>query len=126
MKRAAKTFCSTIILLLLAAGTAPVSAQTARKLPPAFKSDGCTFFPDGNYRRCCEEHDRDYYQGGTRRERSASDARLFRCVSQTRGRWNRIAAPMMWFGVRIGGVSFLPTKFRWGFGKRRVTEISPD
>ena len=26
---------------------------------------------------------------------------------------------MMWLGVRVFGASFLPTPFRWGFGKRK-------
>ena len=26
----------------------------------------------------------------------------------------------MYIGVRIGGVSFLPTPFRWGFGRKKI------
>jgi hypothetical protein len=32
----------------------------------------------------------------------------------------------MWLGVRIGGVSWLPTPFRWGFGqKKSQVKLSP-
>ena len=44
--------------------------------PADFKSDGCTMWPDGDYRSCCEAHDRDYYGGGNGAERKASDKRL--------------------------------------------------
>lgn len=105
-----------VILIMIAA----VNAQTAvvREMPSDFRSDGCTFFPDGNYRQCCVEHDKDYFIGGSLKERSRSDNRLFKCVAKTKGWKNKLAAPIMWAGVRAGGVSFLPTPFRWGFGKR--------
>ena len=89
-------------------------------MPSDFKSDGCSLFPDGNYRDCCVEHDKDYYFGGSSIERKASDKRLYRCVKATRGWQNKVAAPIMWMGVRTLGVSFLPTPFRWGFGKKKV------
>ena len=89
------------------------------EVPEDFKSDGCSLFPDGNYRDCCVVHDKDYYKGGSCKERSESDKRLYRCVKNKKGWYNKIVAPVMWIGVRIGGVSFLPTPFRWGFGKDR-------
>lgn len=98
-----------------------IPAQTARvdtrRDPPAdFKGDGCTMWPDGDYRSCCEAHDRDYYRGGTGAERKASDRRLRDCV---RAKGHKYLAPLMYLGVRIGGVSWLPTPFRWGFGQKR-------
>lgn len=89
-------------------------------MPSDFKSDGCSLFPDGNYRACCVEHDKDYYFGGSGAERKASDKRLYKCVKATRGWQNKLAAPIMWIGVRTLGVSFLPTSFRWGFGQKKV------
>lgn len=71
-------------------------------------------FPDGDYGECCIAHDRDYFVGGTKAERKASDKRLRDCV---RAKGHKYIAPLMYLGVRIGGVSFLPTPFRWGFGQ---------
>ena len=88
--------------------------------PPAdFKGDGCTLFPDGNYRECCYLHDLDYFRGGTAAERKESDKRLYRCVRNKEGWQNEIAAPIMLFGVRLFGRPSLPTPFRWGFGQKK-------
>ena len=88
--------------------------------PPAdFKGDGCTLFPDGNYRECCYLHDLDYFRGGTTAERKGSDKRLYRCVRSKKGWQNEIAAPIILFGVRLFGVQSLPTPFRWGFGQKK-------
>ena len=113
-----KKAVSILIVVMLAVGSVfPQTTDT--EVPPDFKSDGCTLFPDGNYRDCCVEHDKDYYKGGSSKERSKSDNRLYRCV-KSKGAWyNKIVAPIMWVGVRIGGVGFLPTPFRWGFGKKK-------
>ena len=91
------------------------------ELPIGFKTDGCSLFPDGNYRDCCVAHDIDYYKGG--KGRRASDKRLYRCVKKKKGWQNKFIAPMMFLGVRIGGISFLPTPFRWGFGKKRMKKL---
>ena len=92
-----------------------IFSQTApvRVMPADFKSDGCSLFPDGNYHDCCVEHDKAYYFGGTKAERKAADRQLCDCV---RAKGHRFLAPMMYLGVRVGGVAWLPTPFRWGFG----------
>lgn len=96
---------------------APASTPTQqRTLPADFRSDDCSLFPDCDYADCCREHDRAYFFGGSRKARRQADARLFRCVGAKRGWHHRIIAPVMWLGVRLGGVSWLPTPFRWGFG----------
>lgn len=95
-----------------------VAVNAARILPANFKTDGCTFFPDGGYRDCCVRHDLTYFAGGSLRERLRADNRLFLCVAKKKGWQHKIIAPLMWAGVRIGGVGFLPTPFRWGFGRR--------
>ncbi len=99
--------------------TADAQRPSERIMPPDFKSDGCTLFPDGNYCDCCVEHDKDYYFGGTSRERWRSDKRLYNCVRKKKGWQNKLIAPMMWVGVRVGGSSILRTPFRWGFGKTK-------
>ena len=84
-------------------------------MPADFKSDGCSWFPDGDYRNCCVEHDKLYYFGGTKGERRASDQQLRDCVS---AKGHRFLAPIMYLGVRIGAGAWLPTPFRWGFGNK--------
>ncbi|MBI4843961.1 MAG: hypothetical protein HY809_06525 [Nitrospirae bacterium] len=89
-------------------------AQLKQPLPPhEFKSDGCSYWPDGDWEECCVRHDVIYWQGGTRSERRIADANLKACVSET---GHPVAADLMHWGVRIGGVWWLPTSFRWGFG----------
>jgi hypothetical protein len=106
---------SLVVLALFVVG---ISAQvkTSPDLPDTFKTDGCSMFPDGNYRECCVEHDRAYFVGGSLRERRAADKELYRCV-RSKGN-GKLLASMIFVGVRVGGVSFLPTPFRWGFGHK--------
>lgn len=98
------------------------SAAIAEQQPPAsteFVSDGCTRFPDGNYFDCCVVHDREYFSGGSWKERWRSDKKLFQCVAAKPKFYNKLVAPIMWLGVRTFGVSWLNTKSSWGFGKKR-------
>lgn len=92
-------------------------------LPVNFKSDGCSLFPDGDYCDCCVEHDKKYYFGGSFRERRQADISLYKCVRRKKGFHHKIIAPLMYLGVRIGGVSWLPTPFRWGFGNTKKNKI---
>jgi hypothetical protein len=78
-----------------------------------FKSDGCSLWPDGDWVDCCVEHDLVYWMGGTSEERRAADLELTRCVAE---RGHPYIARLMYIGVRIGGVWWLPAPFRWGFG----------
>ncbi len=83
-------------------------------LPPRiFRSDGCSCFPDGDWIDCCVEHDLAYWVGGSREERKNADLELRKCVE---GKGHPIIAQIMYHGLRIGGVWWLPTSFRWGFG----------
>lgn len=87
-----------------------------------FKSDGCSLFPDGGYQDCCVAHDKAYYFGGSWKERWRADKKLFKCVAGKRGFQHKFIAPVMWLGVRVGGVSWLPTRFRWGFGCKKKSK----
>jgi len=111
-------------LAIIAVLTASAIAQmpSTRVMPAEFRSDGCSMFPDGNYRACCVVHDEAYYFGGTNAQRKAADQELFECV---RGKGHKYLSKMMWLGVRIGGVSFLPTPFRWGFGNNWPRKAPP-
>ncbi len=109
------TFC----LLLTLCGTTFAQAADQRKLPDGYVSDNCTAFPDGNYGDCCVAHDKDYFFGGTKAERKASDQRLKECVVSKGNGWKRrMLGNAIYLGVRVGGVGFLKAPFSWGFGKR--------
>ncbi|MBU2591011.1 MAG: hypothetical protein ABIJ24_05940 [Nitrospinota bacterium] len=83
-------------------------------LPPhEFKSDGCSCWPDSEWIECCVAHDLDYWMGGTAEERKQSDKRLQECVAS---KGHPLMGKVMYLGVRPGGVYWLPTPFRWGFG----------
>ncbi len=80
----------------------------------AFESDGCSVVAEFDQRECCVRHDWLYWQGGSLAERRRADDEFYECIRESRTAW---VAPFRWFGVRIGGVGFLPFgKFRWGFG----------
>jgi hypothetical protein len=98
------------------------SAETVDPQQPAsteFVSDGCTWFPDGNYYDCCFAHDREYFAGGSWKERWRSDKKLFQCVAAKTKFYNKLVAPVMWLGVRTFGAAWLNTKASWGFGKKK-------
>lgn len=112
-----------LTFLTIKAAAQDNSTVSAQIVPENFKSDGCSMFPDGDYRDCCVEHDLAYFKGGTGRERFRADNKLFGCVANKKGWWHKIIAPVMWAGVRVGGVSFLPTSFRWGFGRKKQQSL---
>lgn len=96
--------------------TRAVSVCSSRHSPlPSreFVTDGCSMFPDSAWVECCVSHDIAYWCGGTTHERAAADRELGVCVAATDrptlGWW-------MGKGVRIGGVPWAPTPWRWGYG----------
>lgn len=112
MKFKKSLYTAGIILFLLIV----LSFQTVVDVPAPhqqFVSDGCTMFPDGAWRNCCVEHDRDYWWGGNMAARQASDQRLRQCVNE-KG-YPRTAA-LMYVGTRVAGLPILPMPWRWGFG----------
>ncbi len=118
-----KTIFTIIFMFLLSVvGFAQNNAATENKqnVPADFMSDGCSLFPDCDYRDCCEIHDLAYYFGGTSKERWQADKKLYKCVAAKKGFHHKIIAPIMWLGIRAFGISWLPTSFRWGFGQKKV------
>lgn len=81
----------------------------------AFSTDGCSAWPDGDYRDCCIEHDIVYWCGGSKEERAAADRELRSCVAERR---SGTLAWLMWTGVRAGGYRGFPLPWRWGYGRR--------
>ncbi|MBK6723929.1 MAG: hypothetical protein IPO41_16060 [Acidobacteria bacterium] len=110
---------STLFLLHCLSAAAFLQVGDTRQLPGDYVSDNCSLFPDGNYADCCVAHDKDYFFGGTKAQRKASDERLKQCVLSKGSGWKRkFLATTIYLGVRIGGVGFLNAPFSWGFGKR--------
>lgn len=91
--------------------------------PRPFRSDECSGGMSRIWRRltgralpwadACIEHDRAYWRGGTAEERREADRWLMAEVAVS---GHPVWAFLMWCAVRIGGVPWLPTPWRWGFG----------
>lgn len=91
-----------------------IKANLVGQLPPKeFKSDGCTLWPDSNWVECCIRHDIAYWKGGTSEERKNADIDLGKCITE---KGHPLLAYVTSNGVRVTGVGWLPTYFRWGFG----------
>ena len=109
---AIRKFILLIILIVL-----PTYAVSDTLRP--FSSDGCSSFPDGTIKQnelwlsCCQQHDYQYWKGGTYQQRLDADNELEACVANV---GEPEIALLMLAGVRVGGTPFLPTKFRWGYG----------
>ena len=116
-----KVFLITFLVVAFSIGAAAqIKTPTASEIVPAnFISDGCSMFPDGKYRDCCVVHDLAYFNGGNWKLRWRADKELFKCVAAKRGIEHKFIAPVMWLGVRSFGVDWLPTSFRWGFGRAK-------
>lgn len=80
-----------------------------------FSTDGCTMWPDGAYRSCCEMHDYVYWRGGSFGDRLSADRDLRACVSRLKG---PLMAWTMFLGVRVGGCFCWPVPWRWGYGHK--------
>lgn len=81
-----------------------------------FKSDGCSFWFDGDWKICCLRHDKLYAAGGTKQQRKFVDKLLRRCVLK---KGHPIMAQVMYFGVRIFGGPFSFFSWRWGFLRKK-------
>ena len=89
------------------------ASRRAANPPHMFVTDGCSMFPDSDWVECCVEHDIEYWCGGSADERRVADRALQACVAKT-GR-----PTLGWWmdkGVRMGGVPWAPTSWRWGYG----------
>jgi len=104
-----------IVLFLLVAAGCAFSGELHD-----FTSDGCSLFPDGNFKDrtlwcdCCFDHDIAYWQGGTKEERMRADEALRDCVRERT--LDKELANVMFLGVRGGGHPAFPTWYRWGYG----------
>ena len=81
--------------------------------PYPFTTDGCSMWPDGDWRACCLAHDVEYWCGGIAGNRHDADKALRQCVAETSG---SVHAFFMYLGVRVGGSHLVPFGWRWGYG----------
>jgi hypothetical protein len=94
-----------------------------------FTSDGCSLFPDGNFKDralwcdCCLAHDISYWRGGTQEDRKHADEMLRDCVQEHTG--SKALADLMYDGVRAGGHPAFPTWYRWGYGWKYGKKYAP-
>lgn len=77
-----------------------------------FTTDGCSRWPDQSWVACCIGHDIAYWCGGSERDRKEADQELMRCIQNT----SQFMGNIIYAGVRIGGLPWLPTPWRWGYG----------
>lgn len=123
MRKTILIFCLCGLLSFGASAQTASAPALAKILPEGFKSDGCTLFPDGDFRDCCQAHDLVYFSGGSLRERWRADNQLMACVAKKKGWHHKLIAPIMRAGVFVGGTRFFPTPFRWGFGKKKKPDV---
>lgn len=106
-----------IVLFLLFFLSKASSSKESRLL--AFKTDLCTFFPEGTIDRpmlwadCCISHDLVYWIGGTSSQQDQADLELRNCVSS---KANSFYADLMYRGVRLGHLSPIKSQYRWSWG----------
>lgn len=107
MRNVLRTFAALVALVALVAFAQESVPDTE------FKTDGCTFWFDGNWWECCEAHDLDYWKGGSYADRAVSDAKLQRCVAR---KGHPVQAWVMHTFVRALGGCWIPWSYRWGSG----------
>lgn len=99
-----------------------IEQQLARPLSEQlrpFTSDGCSKWPDGTKEKpnawliCCFNHDKAYWLGGTKEEKSVADNKLRMCVKEN---FSASMGVLMYLGVSVGGLPDYKTDYRWGFG----------
>lgn len=93
---------------------AHITYDIAADTHAAFTTDGCTLFFDGTWRDCCVRHDWVYWQGGSAVDRVYADRTLRACI--TAYTHNRVLGTVMYGAVRMGGVPYVATPWRWGYG----------
>ena len=85
-----------------------------------FASDGCSMWPDEwkgiDFYEDCFLHDIEYWCGGTDAERLIADLKLAIGIAE---KGAPKMAEVMLAGVRTGGHEFLPTAWRWGYGREK-------
>jgi hypothetical protein len=116
------------ILLIIALSLFAIAPASAADLHD-FTSDGCSLFPDGNFKDrglwcdCCLAHDISYWRGGTKEDRKHADETLRACVLERTG--SKVLTDLIYDGVRAGGHPAFPTWYRWGYGWKYGKKYAP-
>ena len=84
--------------------------------PIPFKSDGCTWAPDFNFRDECVEHDHDYWRGGSKADRLKADLKFRKGV---RAKGHPVLAEIYFRFVRVFGTPHRKAKRKWGVRRMR-------
>lgn len=77
-----------------------------------FTTDGCSRWFDASWVSCCVVHDIIYWCGGSDEDREEADRLMAQCANEK----TPLMGNVMYPGVRLGGVPWLPTPWRWGYG----------
>ncbi len=80
-----------------------------------FTTDGCSRWFDQSWVSCCVVHDIMYWCGGSDEDREEADQIILECANKKASLMGEIIYP----GVRIGGLPWLPTPWRWGYGWKK-------
>lgn len=90
--------------------------------PREFTTDGCScllcrfLIPNDMWvfvYQACVDHDRAYWAGGDSLDRLFADIALMTAIAKAGLVWQSVA---FFFGVRIGGVRWMPFPWHWGYG----------
>ncbi|MGZ8186043.1 MAG: hypothetical protein ACXWTL_06335 [Methylobacter sp.] len=92
------------------AGSNPAGAEMQPDF--IFTTDGCSRWPDDSWVACCIAHDIPYWCGGSEQDRKEADQELMLCVKNK----TPVMGTIIYAGVRLGGLPWLPTPWRWGYG----------
>jgi len=70
------------------------------------------------WRECCVIHDKAYFKSGSKQQKINADKALRVCVSEKLKQNNlgMIIGYLMQETVRVGGLPYFPTSYRWGYG----------
>lgn len=95
-----------------------------------FTSDGCSLAPDndlvfgnGDWTKCCEDHDTKYWLGGTRDQKEKADKEFKQCLKNEG--MNTAEVEVYYEAVVYGGSAFLPTTWKWGYGWKNSRGYEP-
>lgn len=110
-----------ILLFML---TLAANAQVIK----GFETDGCTMYPDGTsdnptlWYHCCLEHDLRYWVGGDKEDQKIADLKLKQCVRKVSSSFR---AELIYRGIRLGHLSPIKSKYKWGWGWRHPRRFTP-
>lgn len=94
-----------------------------RSKKPFAGGNGCNLFNSPKREACCNEHDRQYKEGGWFYARFQADNNLWKCI---REKDNLLMASLMYVGCRIfGGWAFQWAKkitVNWNFEEKRLND----